>query len=583
MEGALIHCASYTRGRSPESPRMLLTTVRRTIFELLESRTLLSGPSPREQQMLELINRLRLHPAAELPLILKSTDPDVQNALAFFHVDRAQLAKDWAGLTPVAPLAWNDALAKSALAHSQQMLAFDRQSHQLPGEAPLLARAQSAGYQNASFVGENVFAFTNSVEHAHAGFAVDWGDGPHGLQSPAGHRDNLMAGVFNEVGLSIIDTKPGKTVGPLLVTQDFGARRDQRPFLLGVVFEDKNRDNAYTPGEGIANATIVASGKAGTFTISSGAAGGYQVQLPRGTYTVTASGDGLKGLASLGNVVIAGDNVKRDFPRSIFKADVAPPTARLAPAAAIAPAAMTQTFSITYSDAASIDAASLSTGDVRIDGPNGFSTLAQLVSVDAAQNGPTRTATYRFSAPGGFFDSSDNGQYTLNLQANQVRDTNGNALAATRVGALSLNAPPVIMTSTGTLLVNGTAGNDLIDLRLSGASLVVKLNAGTYLFNYKSVRRINVAAMAGDDSVVVAAGILASTLDGGIGNDTLSGTGGNDTLLGGGGNDLLLGNGGNDLLIGGGGADTLNGGPGADRAPRDYKDTFLTVESIFNA
>src|SRR5260221_1582841 len=261
---------------------MSLTTAaaNRTTLESLEPRTLLSGPSPREQQMLELINRLRLHPAAELPLILQSRDPDVQNALAFFHVDRAQLAKDWAGLTPVAPLAWNDALAKSALAHTQQMLAFDKQSHQLPGEAPLLSRAQAAGFQNASFVGENVFAFTDSVEHAQAGFAVDWGDGPHGLQSPAGHRDNLMAGVFNEVGLSIINTKPGKSVGPLLVTQDFGARRDQLPFLLSVVFEDQNRDNAYTTGEGIANATIIASGKAGSFTIASGAAGGYRCSCP---------------------------------------------------------------------------------------------------------------------------------------------------------------------------------------------------------------------------------------------------------------------------------------------------------------
>src|SRR3954466_2110193 len=401
---------------------MLLTNAaarKRTTFELLESRTLLSGPSAREQQMLELINRLRLHPAAELPLILQSKDSEVQNALSFFKVDVNTLKAQWAGLTPVAPLAWNDALAKSAFAHTRQMLAFDQQSHQLPGEAPLLSRAQSAGDQKASLVGANVFALPPSVEHAQAGFAVDWGDGPHGLQSPAGHRDNLMAGVFNEVGLSVQDTQAGKSVGPLLVTQDFGARRDQLPFLLGVVFEDKNRDNAYTPGEGIANATIVASGKAGTFTVGSAAAGGYQMQLPPGTYTVTASGDGLKGCASVGNVIIASDNVRPHFPRSIFKSDTTAPTPKLAPTTAVAPGALSQGFTVTYSDAGLIDASSLSTGDVRVDGPNGFSTIAQLVSVDQRQNGPSRTATYRFTAPGGFFDSSDNGVYALNLQANQ--------------------------------------------------------------------------------------------------------------------------------------------------------------------
>src|SRR5258706_1399270 len=98
----------------------------RPTLEPLDPRTLLSGPSPREQQMLELINRLRLHPAAELPLILQSRDPDVQNALAFFHVDRAQLANDWTGLTPVAPLPWIDSIAKTDLTLTHQLLSTDK-------------------------------------------------------------------------------------------------------------------------------------------------------------------------------------------------------------------------------------------------------------------------------------------------------------------------------------------------------------------------------------------------------------------------------------------------------------------------
>src|SRR5260221_10560558 len=152
-------------------------------LEPLESRTLLSGPTPREQQMLEFINRLRAHPANELPLILNSKDPDVRASLAFFNVNYKELARQWAGLSPAAPLAWNDNLAKAAQGHTQKMLAFDQQSHQLPGESPLLGRVVAAGYQNASFVGENVFAFMNSVDHAQAGFAFDWVDVAHALQS----------------------------------------------------------------------------------------------------------------------------------------------------------------------------------------------------------------------------------------------------------------------------------------------------------------------------------------------------------------------------------------------------------------
>jgi Ca2+-binding RTX toxin-like protein len=573
-----VHRRDAIKDAPPELIRMPSKTYHGTRCEHLEPRTLLSGPSPREQQMLELINRLRLHPAAELPIILASKDPDIRNALDFFNVNLNELKRQWAGLAPSAPLAWNDALAKSALGHSQKMLASDTQSHQLKGEAALLDRAVSAGYKDASFVGENVFAFMDSVPHGHAGFAVDWGDGPGGIQSPAGHRDNLMAGVFSEVGISIIDSQPGKSVGPLLVTEDFGARREQRPFLLGVVYDDKNRDFCYTPGEGLANVTIVARGRAGNFTATSASAGGYQVDLPPGSYDLIASGGGLKGVATLGNVTIGNENIKRDFTRGSFKVDDRLPTARLALSAAPGAGAASHTFTVNYSDNAAIDVSTLSTGDVRVTGPNGFSAIAQLVSVDQNQNGVTRSATYRVSAPGGSFDSMDNGHYTLYLQANQVRDSNGNTAAAAVLGSFDLTAPLAVLAPSGILTVNGTGGNDTIDLRLSGPSLVAKVNSQTYTFAYKSLHRINIFALGGNDAVTVAGGILAVTIDGGIGNDVLSGTGGNDTLLGNGGDDILLGNYGNDLLIGGGGHDKIDGGLGTDRAPRDVKDMLTSIE-----
>src|SRR5215218_8462028 len=94
----------------------------RVRLEPMEGRTLLSGPSPREQQMLELVNRLRTRPTQELPLLLASKDLDVMAALKFFKVDRGRLGRQWANLTPVQPLAWNDALAKSAQSHTQRML-----------------------------------------------------------------------------------------------------------------------------------------------------------------------------------------------------------------------------------------------------------------------------------------------------------------------------------------------------------------------------------------------------------------------------------------------------------------------------
>src|SRR3954468_16408405 len=94
----------------------------RAVFESLELRQLLAvDPSPLEQEMLELINRMRAKPAAELALLTKSTDADVNAALTFFKVNMTELAKQWAKLTPAQPLAWNDSLYNSAKGHSNKM------------------------------------------------------------------------------------------------------------------------------------------------------------------------------------------------------------------------------------------------------------------------------------------------------------------------------------------------------------------------------------------------------------------------------------------------------------------------------
>src|SRR5262249_30287364 len=147
---------------------------------------------PQEEYSLELLNRMRTNPAAELPLLLNSNDPDIRDALSFFHVDQQVLAQQWATLTPVPPLAWNDTLAGTALAHSRLMATDDQQAHQLPCELSIGQRIQSAGY-NFHLVGENIFAFATNVFEAHAAFAIDWGNNPPtGIQNPPGHRQNIM-------------------------------------------------------------------------------------------------------------------------------------------------------------------------------------------------------------------------------------------------------------------------------------------------------------------------------------------------------------------------------------------------------
>ena len=62
-------------------------------------------------------------------------------------------------------------------------------------------------------------------------------------------------------------------------------------------------------------------------------------------------------------------------------------------------------------------------GMLLVTGPNGFRQAASFVSVDNPTDGTPRTATYRVTAPGGTWNTADNGNYTISMQAGQVSDT----------------------------------------------------------------------------------------------------------------------------------------------------------------
>jgi Ca2+-binding RTX toxin-like protein len=283
--------------------------------ENLEARLLFAlNPTPREQELLEMLNRMRTHPQAEYKILTQTKNQDVLDALNFFNVDLKVLAQQFAALVPAQPLAWNSALRDAGILHSKAMLAADMQTHQAPGELDLAKRIKAAGYTDMSVAGENVFAFANSMFHAHASFAIDWGNDAHGIQSPPGHRDNMMDADYREIGMGIIDATKGKDVGPILVSQEFGNRfHFGNSFFLGVIYSDTNHDGQYNAGEGAGGATINFTGKAGTFSTTSMSAGGYQLQIPAGTYTVSATAKALGGTVYYHNLNIGSQNAKQDF------------------------------------------------------------------------------------------------------------------------------------------------------------------------------------------------------------------------------------------------------------------------------
>jgi Ca2+-binding RTX toxin-like protein len=108
---------------------------------------------------------------------------------------------------------------------------------------------------------------------------------------------------------------------------------------------------------------------------------------------------------------------------------------------------------------------------------------------------------------------------------------------------------------TDTVVINGTAGSDVITLSMRDGALVVGgLSEEVVIKNFDPNDAIHIAGLGGDDVIdasALGAGGPQITLDGGEGDDVLIGSAGNETLLGAGGDDVLRGNGGVDVLDGG--------------------------------
>jgi uncharacterized repeat protein (TIGR01451 family) len=96
-------------------------------------------------------------------------------------------------------------------------------------------------------------------------------------------------------------------------------------------------------------------------------------------------------------------------------------------------------FTITFSDNLAIDLNSLDGTDIRVTGPAGYNQLATFISASPASIGSPRTATYQITPPGGSWDISDNGLYSISLEANQITDTAGNQVSAMILGSFSVN------------------------------------------------------------------------------------------------------------------------------------------------
>ena len=315
----------------------------------------IGDPSSEEQMYLEYINRARALPWEEGYLLAIVSDPDIQFAYQFFGTDLQRVVDEIALYPPQPPLAIEPRLTQIARSHSQYMLRNAVQEHQErdPVTGKVINTTESrllgSGYP-LSAGGESVYAYAKTPLEGHASFEVDWGLGDGGVQRPPGHRNSNHDGAFREVGVGVVRGTQSRvtppvtnlivanvtvtnlmvtnvvvtnvmvtnvvvtpavtnTVGPSLVTLDFGSRLDLPPLVTGVVYYDFNTNGFYDVDEGVPGVRV--EGESSRWFATTARSGGYAIPGVEGSQKIRfLSGDHELGSRTVS--VVLGKNVKQD-------------------------------------------------------------------------------------------------------------------------------------------------------------------------------------------------------------------------------------------------------------------------------
>jgi hypothetical protein len=124
------------------------------------------------------------------------------------------------------------------------------------------------------------------------------------------------------------------------------------------------------------------------------------------------------------------------------------PTATSAPPNVTTAGGTSYSFLVRYEDDGEVNISSIDNNDTRVTGPSGFDVAALLVSAHYVGSASTVDATYSIVPPGGSWDSTDNGTYSVVMQAYQVFDGLGNSVKPGVIGTFQVMAPASTPTPT---------------------------------------------------------------------------------------------------------------------------------------
>ena len=131
------------------------------------------------------------------------------------------------------------------------------------------------------------------------------------LMNSSGHRANLLNANYREIGVGLEVGQYGTYEGAF-VTQNF-ARSGSNSFVTGVAIGDADGDKRYDIGEGLGGIAVSAKNNAtnAVTTTSTNGAGGFELSLASGNYTINFSGSGIT--TSTKQVSLGSKNIKLDL------------------------------------------------------------------------------------------------------------------------------------------------------------------------------------------------------------------------------------------------------------------------------
>ncbi|MCW8139623.1 MAG: IPT/TIG domain-containing protein [Planctomycetota bacterium] len=258
-------------------------------------------PNGEEQELVELMQRARRNPVAEADRINRTRGTTL----------------DFSIYAVRPPLSHNGFLEEAAKFHGNDMATRGFYGHASPEGKNANGRILDTAYDLNDYFGNN--PAINLTENIGKGTGAAPGNS---LTNPQDVHDTFMidlnvAGAkhrqmilghgqfsrYREVGVAYLHRAPSD-----YVVQEFAFTKSDRPFLVGVAYNDRSGDSVCRAGEGRPGVTVTLSHASG-FSISTQtkSAGGFafEVFVP-GVYTLTIDGRST-------NVSIQSDNVKVDL------------------------------------------------------------------------------------------------------------------------------------------------------------------------------------------------------------------------------------------------------------------------------